>query len=538
MAALLGKNLPRGRMGLYSSVAASALFLALASAGAQEKLLWGELKPGAHAVGFRMLYVFDPTRQYDPPYEAAAARIQPSGPRPILIAQWYPAQRAAQPAMKCRDYLDVATADPLFRAFAVRLAPHMRDVVCDDIFTNKAAKLSPLESKAFERFLDCTTLARKDARPEKGRFPIVIYHPGLGGSLEDNSVLFEYLASHGFVVLSSAYPRLDASDLNIDWDLDRSLRDMDCLVRHAQGLPFADIDRLASMGHSYGAQAALAWRAEPASPVAAVVSIDSTVENVGIDYPGFTKLKSFLDARRGNIHAPLLRFASKKNEPKFATLEPYLKSAPRYEATVAGLEHNDYLTHGEVRDQLLPGRWHDVKDAAALRLSYQRVCEHILLFLDAYLNQSTGAHDSLRHSLKDQGPDGQFVLRFKAPDPLPPTARQLVQVIEQRGMPGAAALLRSIRPEIGDSMLARAGTVLMEEGRTSDAAALFALSVEFFPTSALAQENLGNALAAGGDSAGAEAAYKKCLERIAGDSTLFEAQRSMLRTRIQNRLKK
>jgi hypothetical protein len=49
-------------------------------------------------------------------------------------------------------------------------------------------------------------IAVKDAAPAEERFPVVIHHPGLSGVADDSSVLCEILASHGYVVLCSAYP--------------------------------------------------------------------------------------------------------------------------------------------------------------------------------------------------------------------------------------------------------------------------------------------------------------------------------------------
>src|ERR1035437_11073477 len=95
---------------------------------------------------------------------------------------------------------------------------------------------------------------RSYVAPAAGKFPVVIYHPGLGGTFDDNSVACEYLASHGYVVLSSAYQAADSSALNIDGDLATSLEDLNFLLRYAATLPFADVSKVAAMGHSYGAQ--------------------------------------------------------------------------------------------------------------------------------------------------------------------------------------------------------------------------------------------------------------------------------------------
>src|SRR5581483_4633607 len=48
---------------------------------AQEPLLWGGLKPGPNAVGYRSLYRLDPTRQYDPEFAADPTKPPVHKPR-------------------------------------------------------------------------------------------------------------------------------------------------------------------------------------------------------------------------------------------------------------------------------------------------------------------------------------------------------------------------------------------------------------------------------------------------------------------------
>ncbi|MEO2089586.1 MAG: hypothetical protein ABGY75_08840, partial [Gemmataceae bacterium] len=402
------------------AVGVAALTALVSPLFAQDPLLWGSLKPGPHAVGYRTEYQFDHTRRYDPEYGADAK----PAPRPILVCVWYPAKATTAKPMAYHKYLDVPSDDPRVAPFAKRLAAHLREVVCEETTGKKPDKLSIAESTAFERLLAAKTCAVKDAAAADGKFPVVIHHPGLGGTHDDNSVLFEYLASRGYVVVSSAYPMANAHLMNINWDLARSFRDLEFLARSAVGLPFADPDRLGVMGQSYGAQAAIAWAAEPSSAVAAVVSLDSTVENVGIDHPGFAKLKAHFEANRRNVRAAVLRFASRENKPKFDTLEPYLKFAPRYEVTVGSLTHNDYISQGAVRPTLLPDRWHETR-AKAVRRGYDRVCEHTLQFLDMALKESAEAKTFLEKSVRGDGLDDDFKLVFRPASPPPPTARQL-----------------------------------------------------------------------------------------------------------------
>src|SRR5262249_27516195 len=153
------------------------------------------------------------------------------------------------------------------------------------------------------RFLSAETFAVKDAPAVDGRFPVVVYHPGLGGSHEDNSVLFEYLASHGYVVLSSAYPDPEASSVSCGGDLPCSFRDMEVLSCYARVLPYTDADRLASMGHSYGACAVLAWAAEPNSLVRAFVALDSGLEYDSVETSGSEPLQHHMRVNKANIRA-------------------------------------------------------------------------------------------------------------------------------------------------------------------------------------------------------------------------------------------
>jgi hypothetical protein len=92
------------------------------SARAQTPLLWGGLKPGPHAVGFRLQYKPDHSREYDPEFITDTTRFPVHRPRPILIGIWYPAQKTNASPMPYRQYLDISPGPgPL--ALASRLDP-------------------------------------------------------------------------------------------------------------------------------------------------------------------------------------------------------------------------------------------------------------------------------------------------------------------------------------------------------------------------------------------------------------------------------
>src|ERR1039457_1464997 len=177
--------------------------------------------------------------------------------------------------MLYRDYFRAVSMDSPVPEFAQRLRKFTRDMACQYILGKGFEKLTDEERAAWDGLLATPVFATLNAPAAAGRFPVAIYHPGLGGTFEDNSVACEYLASHGYVVLSSAYQAADSSMLKIDGDQETSLEDLGFLLRYASTLSFADVSKVAAMGHSYRSEAMLAWRTGPNSPVDAVVVLDS-----------------------------------------------------------------------------------------------------------------------------------------------------------------------------------------------------------------------------------------------------------------------
>ena len=69
-------------------------------------------------------------------------------------------------------------------------------------------------------------------------------------------MLCEFFASHGYVVMGSAFQEPTGESYNIDGRL-CSARDMEYLIAHARELPSVDWNHIGVVGHSAGAQAAL-----------------------------------------------------------------------------------------------------------------------------------------------------------------------------------------------------------------------------------------------------------------------------------------
>src|SRR5215831_17760185 len=114
------------------ALVAVVVALSCGPAPAQDPLLWGSLKPGPNAVGYRTLYQLDHTRQYDPEFVTDPTKLPAHKPRPIYIAVCYPAQKTDAKPMEYRQYLDASSDDPLIAPFAKRLARHWVAVISEE----------------------------------------------------------------------------------------------------------------------------------------------------------------------------------------------------------------------------------------------------------------------------------------------------------------------------------------------------------------------------------------------------------------------
>lgn len=360
------------------------------AAQAAEVELWGRLEAGAHAVGYRSYFQLDKARRYG----------GGKGPRPILVVMWYPAAADGE-AMAYREYFDVP-ALPQYPDFPRRLHQFLLETLNADVFGVQVAGEGTVppyapaadarsalnaEERAFlDALLQHSTRAHRNAAPATGHFPVLLHHPGAAGSYEDNSVLCEYLASHGYVVITSAFPSEDGRHVSNNFKGSQvSLQDMAFLLAHARGLPFADADRAGAIGHSIGAWRVLEWMGQKHTPLRAAVSLDTTLEYTAEDDPRHHAVRKIF-ARLPPVKAPVLVVASADRQPRMSTWNRYLPE--RRELLVPLFWHSDYLTHGILAREFKGDR------GPQFRREYEKMVEAVRAFFDGNVRATTPAVSS------------------------------------------------------------------------------------------------------------------------------------------------
>src|SRR5262245_32111533 len=100
--------------------------VALGSRGelaAQAPPLWGKLSPGRYGVGLKSGWQLDYARRYNMTFDDKSTYAAGKAPRPILVNQWYPADKVDnRRRMPHREYLRIQSDNPLLATYSARLA--------------------------------------------------------------------------------------------------------------------------------------------------------------------------------------------------------------------------------------------------------------------------------------------------------------------------------------------------------------------------------------------------------------------------------
>jgi dienelactone hydrolase len=467
----------------------------------------GSLPIGPFPVGFRAAFLADVARQY--PFGS-----EQRGPRPILMGIWYPSEAADQARrMKLGEYFDLPShlGDGLPHELR---APGDADALGTDLLAPFAAKLARHLADAsagahVDAWRASPSLAVRDPRAAAGRFPLVLYHPGLGSSYVDSSVLFELLASWGYVVVSSAYPSATGAYLYIDGDRRTSLADAEHLLRAALRLPYVDRERVASMGHSYGAGAAIRMRQQN-DLVRAVVSLDST-----LDYDRWLTARDaehdFVVNER-SLGVPMLVVADGTAE--FSVLRR-VRHADLYLTRFHGFRHDDFIS-----DDVVTLSVTGTHDGAGRVAAYGEVCVAVQRFLDfALCGRGTGVDLS----------DLACELEHRPGRPAPSPSRFFAW-IDAAGVRSALAEARAAwgdEPWLSVSELARIGFQLRERALHREAVELLEHATRCYPDRSTLWDDLARAQQACGDAAGALDAATRWIEAIPTDPAIGPGQQKL-----------
>jgi hypothetical protein len=222
------------------------------------------------------------------------------------------------------------------------------------------------------------------------------------------SILLEYLASHGYVVMSvplyNAAPAFEGRADNTPASLLDTTEDLAWMLDEAARLPGADVSRAAAIGMFAQAGLALQMRGTPLAAIACLECGDNEA----------LRPLPFFDAARVRIPIMELRSSFWTGAPDQAPFTKELRAAPRYVGRLTTIEHPDFFPFAKLSGEARASR-HD-----AVALLTRR-------FLDATLKDDAGATAFLRSAGPLPGmPAGALQMRVVGAEDVAPTAAEFL----------------------------------------------------------------------------------------------------------------
>jgi tetratricopeptide (TPR) repeat protein len=427
---------------------------------------------GAYGVGYRIESAFDASRSFGPRHDETGSARPGLLARPVRVHIWYPTGLADESApMPYAGYIRAASG---VEAAAAPTDPSGTEAEAAYLALPLRRKADPARLAAL---LESPTRAVRDAAPAAGRFPLILYAPSINADPFENAVLFERLASRGYVVASMPCMGPDEPETGRDEaGAAAQLDDLRFLLSRMAERPGIDTDRVGALGYSWGGTSALLLALQHAG-IDAVATLDAAV--------GFAEYRPV--ARSFRAWSPqALRAAFLEIVPGEEPREPALAEEARYADwylwRVPALRHRDFSS-----DFLLKLRW-AAADPAFERIwgLYGAIADGLDLFFDAALKGDRRALDELR-AIGDAGASGPCSYRPALPPP--PTAAEFDRIIREDGVDAAVTRFRAVRASNPQAVLFDRTRLLrypVEWGpeRADDLLKLLEIQVEAYPDSA------------------------------------------------------
>jgi pimeloyl-ACP methyl ester carboxylesterase len=466
---------------------------------------WGDLQPGSHGIGFRLIEDNDPSRAIRVDRTSAGVH-----PRPIRVYVWYPAKASADAKrMRFGRYVEMADEDVWPDTILGKARERM-------LFSRRPLARS-LGPERFAELLKQPVGAVENAMPAEGPFPLIVVGQGLYyESPITHAILCEFLASHGFVVATAPLVGTHSPLVSLDvMDLETQVRDLELVIARARELPFVSREKLGLVGFDMGGMACLIL-AMRNPDVDAFASMETAILFPDLSIPTSSPHHDPALLRSPWLHAVRRNLAAPRGEETPSLFETAIH-ADRYLVLLDGLDHVDFTSYALIEDRNpVMGYWPPPKDGERSR--YEAVCLYLSRFFAAYLADDRESRGFLARDPEETVPKTSLTIEHHPAAPPQPTDSEFLNALLAGNTDDATEMAHGIRKGPGSALLQepaldRLGYHLLLAWELADAAiAVFKLNVELNPQSAHAHESLGRGYMLSGDEESAIRSFKKVLD--------------------------
>jgi len=440
------------------------------------------LNYGKYQVGFNNYTKNDDTRTYSRIYDWDNVIHS----RPMSISIWYPTNEAGKgKRMKVEDYMVILKQEEEWESM-----PNKRILSWFYSDSEHNRNRMTLETKAWFK-----------APVMKVKFPVVIYAPSYQASSTENFVLCEFLASHGYVVISSPSRGTENRFLSggTTKDIETQARDIEFLIGEASSVPFVDINKLAVAGFSFGGISNVLAQMKN-EKVKAIVCLDGSVKyQLG-------KLLASPFADLSKVDVPFI-FMSQKDIPmevmKADKIDMTLNNQFWFYDSLKFsdayyLKFND-LTHSYFSSMGVLFQERDLrqdKNDSEIIMSYGWVNQYALNFLNVYLKDN---NESLQFMKVEPGKNGVksdvITIDRKKSQKRKTTFEDFNESAMKQGYKDLESLNNQIKDQNPDFKLQEwklnnLGLQLVFKKKFQEGISILSLATQLFPNSANAFDSL------------------------------------------------
>ena len=469
--------------------------------------------PGPYGVGLRVIRQYDYSRAYRGRFDRVTGQGSTrERARPIQTLIWYPAKRTGTPVHYI-EYLRIDATEEVFDLSSADV-----DQIGAGLAKSRGGGLTAAQLK---EELGLPMRAVLDAPSVPGRFPLIVYSPGLGGNGHENADLFEYLASYGYVVISAADVGTFGREQTHDMEgIDTHVGDIEFLIGYAHSLPEADTAHIAVMGFSWGAISSVLAAARD-SRIRAIVSLDGSVRY----YPDLVAQATDVTPER--LQVPFLNLISRPqsledlsgpDNPKVdfsKSLIPRLKYSDLYTVTLYPMEHPDFVS-GFLR--LGSDAAFTEYSRAEVSVAFAWAAGYVRNFLNAYLKSDAASLAFLNSGSSQNGvPAHLLSVEVHRSAGSPPTRETFAEELGKRGFEHAKDVYEEMQKKdpafmLTEEALAWWGYWLQQAQKNKEAIEIYKLATIRYPASGNALNSLAGAYEANQDKSLAIDTYKRILE--------------------------
>ncbi|UOY08094.1 hypothetical protein L0P88_05940 [Muricauda sp. SCSIO 64092] len=368
---------------------------------------------GAYQIGFKTFTTFDKSRSFSFEENQTAVVEGKTISRPLQVCIWYPSKNNTMPTLTYEDY---------FFLKASETGEKVLDEVKKNEVISNFLETEPTNKAILSREMAVSMKAVKNAPyQDSKKFPVIIYGPSWWASAFENALLFEFLASHGYMVISSPSVGPENREMPISRiGVETQSRDMEFLLSLAHDIPSADINSIAVAGFSLGGLSNVLMMARNTS-VDAWIGLDPSIHEIY----DFFKDSPYEDY--GRFVKPML----------FINSLGFMDSLPFYDKLIysdAFMVNLPKLEHTDLASQFIKlfGSM-DTKENLAIKVSgYNLMVKYVLAFLNGIFRDALTYEEMTEKYFTPNTKDATF-LRIRSKRGLPLANTLFVQYQEKKG---------------------------------------------------------------------------------------------------------